>query len=103
VIPQHPVSVRLEDRLLVCVVLTGELVVVPGRAVGFDHQSPVAPEEIGDDRSALEHELLVDLRTVDSRRVDEIEDEVLELAARRGGAVGDHRPQRGGTGMPVCA
>ena len=48
--PHDAIAVRLEDGLLVGVVLAGELVVVPGDAVGLDRDAPVAPEVVGDDR-----------------------------------------------------
>ena len=52
--PQDPVAVRLEDRLLIGVVLADELVLMPGDAVCLDRESPIAPQVVRNDPAAGE-------------------------------------------------
>ena len=85
------VAVALEQLLAFEVVRTGEWVVVPLAAVGFDREPEGGDAEVGDDAAALEVQWDVDVGVVGARGEDQVEHEVFELAAGGRGAGEDLR------------
>ena len=59
---QDALAVALEQRLALRVVLAGDAVLVPGRAVGFEDEPLGGPAEVGHDAATVEHDRGVDLR-----------------------------------------
>jgi hypothetical protein len=76
-------------------------VVVPGDAVGLDRDALRPPEVVGGDGLAAEAQRGVDLGARDLRLVEEVEQAVLEVRARRRGPAGDHRAQSIGAAVAV--
>ena len=52
--PEHALAVGLEQRLPLGVVLAGDLLVVPGRAVGLDDQALLGPAEVRDQPATVD-------------------------------------------------
>ena len=93
--PKHLLAMSFKQRLALRVVLTGEPVVVPGGAVGLDDEVLGGPAEVGDHPTAVEDEWDVDVGVRETAAENEVEDDVLELAAGRGGAGGDDAAEVG--------
>jgi hypothetical protein len=89
--------VSLKQRLSLGVVFAGELVVVPGGAVGFDDDPLRRPSKVGDHSAAVQDERDVHVRVREAPAQDEVEDDVFELAASR------RRAGRDDPGKPLGA
>lgn len=73
----------LQECLTLGVVSAGDRVVVPGAAIRFHDHSVLGPAEVRDDASSSKQERLVDVGTNEAGIHDEVEQDILELAARR--------------------
>ena len=87
----------LEQRLALGIVLSGEFVLVPGCAVGFDDQSSRGPTKIGNHASAVEEDRNIHIGVFEAGSTNEVEYHVLEHAARRGWAAGNDPSDSRGT------
>lgn len=65
--PKHPLTGPLQERLALGVVVVGELVLVPGCAVGFAHQAPGRPAKVGDNTPSVKHQRDVDVGPFETR------------------------------------
>src|SRR4051812_32660822 len=96
--PEHALSAGLEIGLAGGGKLVGGVAVVPGTGA-FGDGTGGGPAKVGVVRRALETP--VDLRALEAGVEDEIEDDVLVRAARRGCSLFDEDGEPRGGSMPV--
>jgi hypothetical protein len=82
----------LEQCLTLGIVLAGEPVVMPGRAVSLKDEMSVRPAEVRDHPTAREHKRHVDVRKLEATAADEVKHDVLELTPCGRGTLG-HDPR----------
>jgi hypothetical protein len=75
-------AVLFQFGLALRVVVAGDRVVVPGLAAGFEDEAVGAPAEVGD---VAVGQPLVYVGRFEARLLDEVEDEVFEVASRGDG------------------
>ena len=78
-----PLAAGLEDGLTLDIVLARELAVVPSGAVSLDDEALSRPAEVGNDPSAQADERLVDIRVRQPAAQQQVQHQILELAAGR--------------------
>jgi len=81
-VPSHTqdvLAVRLEQRLAFGVLLACDFVIVPGGAVGLDHDALVRPTEVRDHTAAFEVQRSVHIRLREAAAKKEIQHQVLEF------------------------
>jgi hypothetical protein len=86
--PQDTFAVSLEQCLTLGIVLAGEPVVMPGRAVSLKDETLLGPAEVRDHSTARKHKRHVDVRKLEAASADEVEHGVLKLTACGRGALG---------------
>ncbi|MEZ5121935.1 MAG: hypothetical protein R2736_10230 [Solirubrobacterales bacterium] len=79
----------LEQRLALGVLRSRQRIVVPRGAVSLDDQPLRRPAEVRDDLATAEPERAVDVRVREAAVEEQVQDDVLELAARRRRPGGD--------------
>src|SRR5688572_25836077 len=83
--PDHAIAVGFEQCLALGVVLSRQLVVVPGAAVRLHDDAIARPAKVRDDLPTVQEHLLIDIRMFEAAAEEEVEHDVLQdRASRRG-------------------
>jgi hypothetical protein len=81
--PKDLLPMGLQQCLSFGVILAGQPVVVPGRAVSLDHEPLIGPSKIRHDAATVEDHGLIDIGGSESVAQEKLEYEILEFGTGR--------------------